>query len=719
MAGYSLSPSDSQTSLNVTVDFTSLSSSSEHTCMIDCVKGINPVCDITFTLTEQTEGILFITVQKNTAFSISNSSIYFSSILSTPGHLISAYDTLMLSSLSVSLSSSSLSSSPSILTHTNTPIYNSDDSSSSSEYSDICLWSGGAVLVSGMNSDDHSFAGCSFTNITYGAIRIDSNTSLTISDIFFENNNPSLENFPSFRKNIVCINSTLSINTPAKGDGSEATPSLWIASDGCTVSGTPSSPFFIPTLTRASATLDPDTKYLSVTFTGQNLIPCDLMYRITFNSDILSTISTFESETKAIAELNSSDYDRYVNSERVGVSLVYGTSHAETSIYWLKETDTQTNPESNAGIIVAVVLPLFLLVIGVVLIVLYCIFHRHTPAEEEKGTEKQSLITEQKTFSLFTPSLHYIAPLIADMMDNDEDAANRSPYESRYSSLSSTGSTMHHSVYVIPSSSPHTLVPLHEYNPLASIIHTQSERDKHNERWGVRVALQVCDIASYLMSVVYPSHSIPHSPSSILSLAQFRWMLHSINPHTLVFTQSHQVALAYIDGNTPIIHPSSSTSTHIPPSSSTLFNPLQTELNSSPLSEEVKRFQCKELLLQSKTESGRRESEMNCVYAIGLIMYEIVSDEDAFKDMRTPDVVKFVIKGGVPELNGLRGKNESVTRIIRSILTPKGNSSLTIPALKDQLEKCIQSMDGEMITDKSEDGDDHKHTRSDSSSSSS
>ena len=100
-------------------------------------EGSNTLLTINFTLNKQPDSILFITLQTNAALSISNSSIHFSSLCSTPGHLISAYGTLLLSNTTLSSSSSSSSS---IHTLTNTPMSNSD-TSTSSEYRDICLYS--------------------------------------------------------------------------------------------------------------------------------------------------------------------------------------------------------------------------------------------------------------------------------------------------------------------------------------------------------------------------------------------------------------------------------------------------------------------------------------------------------------------------------------------------------------------------------------------------
>ena len=504
------------------------------------------------------------------------------------------------------------------------------------------------------------------------------------------------------RKNIMCIKSNLIINTPPKGDGSNVNTSLWIVtSDGCEVSGIEhSSPFFIPTLTRADATLDANTSYLSITFTGTNLIPCNLTYNITFSDSTFShsNITTFESDTTAMAEVSASEYDRYRSSERVGVSLVYGPSNAETAIYSLKQPAFQSNHTSTLGIIVATVLPLLvLLLIGIVLIVLCCMFRRHVSGEEEKVTEKKLIYTEQKPSTPLVQPQHQIAHDIGEMMDGVEEEEEKDEQEEDEDGFSSEESAVHcERVYAIPSTPPHTLVTVQSHTPLASLIHTQSERDRHNvERWGVRVALQACDIALYLTSLLYPRHSsTPHSPSSNLSLSQFQWMLHSLNPHTLTYTSSHKVVLAYIDADTPI---------SILPSRGAFNRSKRSGGRSSTLGEESKRWECKEMLLHSKT-ANRRVSERNSVYAIGLILYEIVSDEIAFSNLKTPDVVRYVSEGGLPDLNGLRGKDKVLKRIISSTLVSKGKHSLTLRGLKEQLERYVESMDDEVTTlDSSED----------------
>ena len=159
-------------------------------------------------------------------------------------------------------------------------------------------------------------------------------------------------------------------------------------------------------------------------------------------------------------------------------------------------------------------------------------------------------------------------------------------------------------VYAISSTPPHlSFLYTHIHHSLLLYTLSQREREKHNvQRWGVRIALEASDIALYLMSYLYPT---PHSPSSVLGVEHLRWMLYSLNPHTLIFS-SHKLSLACIDPTAPVSLPSSSSfpSTTVTTTSQISPQPLSSHLrlqsSTSRLNVGVKRFDQSSLTLSHR-----------------------------------------------------------------------------------------------------------------------
>ncbi|KAH7819191.1 uncharacterized protein MONOS_3217 [Monocercomonoides exilis] len=98
----------------------------------------------------------------------------------------------------------------------------------------------------------------------------------------FSNNNPSIEGYPSLRRNIICSYSgTLNVMSLKGGDGLERSTSLWMLNEGCSFEGIVSereSSFFIPMLESVEA--KEETDRMKLTFKGLLLVPCNLSFSI-------------------------------------------------------------------------------------------------------------------------------------------------------------------------------------------------------------------------------------------------------------------------------------------------------------------------------------------------------------------------------------------------------------------------------------------------------
>eukprot|EP00770_Monocercomonoides_exilis_P013310 MONOS_13257.1-p1 / transcript=MONOS_13257.1 / gene=MONOS_13257 / organism=Monocercomonoides_exilis_PA203 / gene_product=unspecified product / transcript_product=unspecified product / location=Mono_scaffold00799:3-6529(-) / protein_length=2155 / sequence_SO=supercontig / SO=protein_coding / is_pseudo=false len=96
----------------------------------------------------------------------------------------------------------------------------------------------------------------------------------------FVNNNPSIEGYPSLRRNIICSDSgTLNVKSLKGGDGVLPNASLWMLNDGCSFEGIPgesASPFFIPDLESVSS--EKLREKVNLVFRGLLLLPCNLSF---------------------------------------------------------------------------------------------------------------------------------------------------------------------------------------------------------------------------------------------------------------------------------------------------------------------------------------------------------------------------------------------------------------------------------------------------------
>ncbi|KAH7828042.1 uncharacterized protein MONOS_9337 [Monocercomonoides exilis] len=122
----------------------------------------------------------------------------------------------------------------------------------------MCRWEGSLVNVvkSSVLMKDSTMA-----NSPEGGITM-SGGNVNIEKGEFIDNNPSIEGYPSLRRNIICSDSgTLNVMSLKGGDGLERNTSLWMLNDGCSFEGIVSerdSSFFIPVLEKVEGSVAKD-----------------------------------------------------------------------------------------------------------------------------------------------------------------------------------------------------------------------------------------------------------------------------------------------------------------------------------------------------------------------------------------------------------------------------------------------------------------------------
>ncbi|KAK2944133.1 hypothetical protein BLNAU_20965 [Blattamonas nauphoetae] len=149
---------------------------------------------------------------------------------------------------------------------------------------------------------------------------------LTISKGEFSENGGTNSSFPSARQNIHCEGEgKLMIDSLSKGDGTKNSPSAWIDSDECTISGDQdlvSSPLFFPTLDsdNSSTNIEKKTNTIHFSLKGEMLVPCGLDVEVfewdsdksvkgastLLHLDTLATTKWTETEIVGQVDLNTS-----------------------------------------------------------------------------------------------------------------------------------------------------------------------------------------------------------------------------------------------------------------------------------------------------------------------------------------------------------------------------------------------------------------------------
>ncbi|KAH7831401.1 uncharacterized protein MONOS_9409 [Monocercomonoides exilis] len=285
------------------------------------------------------------------------------------------------------------------------------------ENEEMCKWDGSLVDVvksSVMMKDT------TISNSPEGGITM-SGGALTIIDGRFENNNPTIEGYPSLRRNIICSDAgTLNVRSLKGGDGWERNTSLWMLNDGCSFGGIVSesdSSFFIPVL--GSVEAKEETDRMKLIFKGMLLVPCNLSFSIVKRKGEEKEIEKhdfdsngFLSEREVEGSVAKDLINGCGNEMEMSVHILFGNaeSPSSTNSFILKNSTVSDgdgniakgrNLTSSLWIIIVMAIILF-----VVLIVVVVLAVRWRKGKEEirkyKEIVNDNIRKDQKAFEMVT-----------------------------------------------------------------------------------------------------------------------------------------------------------------------------------------------------------------------------------------------------------------------------------------------------------------------------
>ncbi|KAH7830794.1 uncharacterized protein MONOS_3581 [Monocercomonoides exilis] len=284
---------------------------------------------------------------------------------------------------------------------------------------ETCRWDGSLmdIVKSSVIMKDTTFS-----NSPEGGITI-SGGAMTVNDGKFENNNPSIEGYPSLRRNIVCSDSgTLNVMSLKGGDGLERNTSLWMLNDGCSFEGIASerdSPFFIPVLESVEA--KEETDRMKLTFKGLLLVPCNLSFSVVKRKGEENEIEHYDFDSNGFLserEVEGSvakDLIRSCGDEiEVSVLILFGNaeSPSSTNSFILKNssvippTDDEKIVEGGKevkiswALIVCIVIVVILLIVSIIFIVRWKKVKNE--AEDLREIVNENIRKDPKAFEMVT-----------------------------------------------------------------------------------------------------------------------------------------------------------------------------------------------------------------------------------------------------------------------------------------------------------------------------
>ncbi|KAH7822688.1 uncharacterized protein MONOS_7347 [Monocercomonoides exilis] len=222
---------------------------------------------------------------------------------------------------------------------------------------EFCRWDGSVVDVvkSSVIMKDTTIS-----NSPDGGISL-SGGSVIIEAGNFSNNNPTIEGYPSLRRNIICSDSgTLNVVSLKGGDGLNDNSSLWMLNEGCSFEGIVSerdSSFFIPVLESVEAKEEGDR--MKLTFKGMLLVPCNMSFSVVkcfgeekeiehYDFDSNGFLSEREVEGSVEKDLISS----CGNEVEVSVHILFGNAEnpSSTQSFILKNA-SESDPKGDETIV--------------------------------------------------------------------------------------------------------------------------------------------------------------------------------------------------------------------------------------------------------------------------------------------------------------------------------------------------------------------------------
>ncbi|KAH7815391.1 uncharacterized protein MONOS_12513 [Monocercomonoides exilis] len=220
---------------------------------------------------------------------------------------------------------------------------------------EACQWNGSVLQFTNCSSE---MKDTTVANSSKGGVTI-SGGSMKMEEGKFVGNNPSIDKYPSARKNMICEGfAELNIVSLKGGDGLERNSSMWILDKDCKTTGIADergSLLFIPKL-EAIETKKNGEK-MQLTFKGLLFLPCNLSFSVCSSVGDVEIKDSFRfedddfiSENEVQGVISETIINDAADDAEVSVSILFGNSRnpVSTDLFILKnKSEVQTDGNDN------------------------------------------------------------------------------------------------------------------------------------------------------------------------------------------------------------------------------------------------------------------------------------------------------------------------------------------------------------------------------------
>ncbi|KAH7820494.1 uncharacterized protein MONOS_331 [Monocercomonoides exilis] len=564
-------------------------------------------------------------------------------------------------------------------------------SSNEESLEELCQWNGSIVDV---QSSNVGMKDTTISNSKNGGLSL-SGGSVEIEKGEFENNNPSIANYESIRRNILCGDSAkLRVVSLKGGDGAKDNTSLWILEEGCTlegIAGERASAFFIPKVESVSS--EKSGEKVNLVFRGSILLPCNLSFNTVIaigDEEVveknLFDESGFISEEEVHGSVPVNTFEGVPSEAEVRVCILFGNadSPSATDSFILKnKTESKIKGDERIAeggkegksfwpiivFILSIILVIFILLFVVIVVIVVILRKKLMETEKRvvefslKEGETMGRVEGRKEKSggcvemneMPSTLLEGMTSQIPLLIDNDEDLPeppsvndeilNENDLPDLESTLtfsendSAAGMQQSHSFNVISAKKPFREKEKKNIKTLHSAIHSVQGNFTLGTRAmnvvdGKEVVLAVAELFEHLISV---------------GDERVEMMSRQLCPYSIFVEEGNENEI-YL---------------------------LTDELEDEKEKEEMKRWQA--------PEEGDEEIEKAIVFTLGLILHEMTTGEVPLSECDAEEAQEMMSDGVRPLTEGIEG--EDLIELMEETWAdePRGRPSLdeTIKLLKE------------------------------------
>ncbi|KAH7826413.1 uncharacterized protein MONOS_4210 [Monocercomonoides exilis] len=583
----------------------------------------------------------------------------------------------------------------------------------------ICKWNESMIRLSDSNV---MMKDTSVVNSSIGGISV-CGGSIMIEAGNFSNNNPSIEGYPSLRRNIICSDlGSLNVMSLKGGDGVLPNTSLWMLNEGCELSGMMeerASSFFIPVVEGARNETGSEGKTI-ITLSGRLLLPCNVSLKLSFGNGREEVVESYGigekesvSENEIVAVVSSVQMGAVGAETEVSVSLLFGKkeSPSSTDSFILKNRSETEGKGDDRIVEGGKEGKSFWPIIVVVMAIILLIWRRAEREAEKKNEERikkrvyaKSLQHSESSEHLLSESgsTEYILGRDSDKIPEwmlekvdekevEEETRKRTPSPSisststtdtsdtestfvRGEDLCPTTSSMSNLVDAMACSSPHEKLIVDLRDSLFMLLHGKNEKKEmaigtltEREQTAAQILFWVANLAL---------HSFDEMENPLSSLA-------NLSPHIVLFSEHMVICIVmHSDFSSSDDSESSSISSTTVVTSASDDNDDDDSLPSSAFEDEddfkkeCLRWKAPELLVNKKMGATKESVS----FSIGMMVWECLTLEIPFGEYGAEVAGQKIVNGEKPDV--MRVGGSSLAGVVKGCLSQDWGQRLSVNELK-------------------------------------